>query len=268
MADNVGSAAPVNDVGNAGIPILRAWQDDRLLHGFLGRAGGISRGEFASLNLSYLVGDDRAAVEENWRRLRRLWADNIVEALLNQVHGTAVHVVDGSYDIGRRLAGDGMVSRTRGVMLGILSADCVPVLITNRPRTVAGTLHAGWRGTIANIAVRGVEAMGRLGAEPGDLEVALGPAIGECCFEVDRELADRFEHEVPGAGRHVRDGRPAKAYLDLKAIIGDQMERAGVNRESISSVGPCTRCASEQYFSRRGNGGRVGGLQLSYIGIR
>ena len=151
-------------------------------------------------------------------------------------------------------------------MLAVASADCVPILMTDAHERVGGAIHAGWRGVIAGIACEGVVAMETLGANPHELRAALGPSIGMCCFEVDAELADRFAREIPGADRHSRPGRSGKACLDLRAIITDQLTTAGLPRESIANIGPCTRCANDQFFSRRASS--ISGLQLSFIGIR
>jgi hypothetical protein len=95
----------------------------------------------------------------------------------------------------------------------------------------------------------------------------MGPAIGSCCFEVDLELAERFARSIPHARANIRGGKAGKAYLDLRAIAGGQLERAGLPPDAITAVGPCTRCASDRYFSRRANGGTNSGLQMSFIGF-
>jgi len=131
---------------------------------------------------------------------------------------------------------------------------------------IVGAIHAGWRGVIAGIAEEGVRAFDSLGAKPHEIRAALGPSIGQCCFEVDEELARRFAREVAGSDRHSRAGRPGKSHLDLRAIVTDQLTSVGLSRESIISVSPCTKCANDRFFSRRANASS--GLQLSFIGIR
>jgi copper oxidase (laccase) domain-containing protein len=106
-----------------------------------------------------------------------------------------------------------------------------------------------------------------LGAHAADMRAAMGPAIGSCCFEVDLELAERFARSIPHARANIRGGKPGKAYLDLRAIAGGQLERAGLPPDAITTVGPCTRCASDRYFSRRANGGTISGLQMSFVGF-
>ena len=248
------------------IEILRAWPDASICHGFIGRTGGVSTGAFASMNLSYWVGDDDCAVDTNWERLRRAVPDLKLVARLNQVHGNVVHAAT-SYTAALRRPGDGLVTAEPGVILGIFSADCVPILMVDSKRKVAGALHAGWRGVIADIADAGVRAMTLLGARASDIRAAMGPSIGPCCFEVDADLGDRFGREIDGARNHTRAGRRSKAFIDLRAVVRDQLERAGLAPANIASVGPCTRCAPDRFFSRRAAGGTTTGLQMSFIGF-
>jgi purine-nucleoside/S-methyl-5'-thioadenosine phosphorylase / adenosine deaminase len=248
----------------ATIPILTAWDAPTTAHGFLGRIGGVSVGPYASLNLAYWVGDDSMHVNENWRRLREIIGNDPI-AQVHQVHGKTVRVV-ARENFSDKPEGDGLVTAEAGILLAVASADCVPILLMDAAAKIVGAIHAGWRGVIAGIAEEGVRAMEGLGAKPRDLRAALGPSIGQCCFEVDEDLAHRFAREVEGAEHHARAGRPGKSHLDLRAIIADQFTRAGVPRESIINVGPCTKCANDRFFSRRADASS--GLQLSFIGIR
>ncbi len=246
-------------------PVLTAWEIPGLVHGFCGRIGGVSTGAFATFNLAEWVGDEADAVAENWRRWNARYP-HLRVARLAQVHGKTVHPIDLAHDSKRR-EGDGMVTASAGIALGIFTADCVPILMVDAERRVAGALHAGWRGALAGIAGEGVRAMTGLGARTAAIRAALGPSIGSCCFEVDAALAADFATRVPGASTHTRAGKPGKAYLDLRAIIRDQLAREGLEFASIASLGPCTRCANDAYFSRRGNGGATSGLQMSFIGF-
>ena len=248
-------------------PILKAWEIAGLSHGFMGREGGVSRGVYATMNLARWIGDDPAAVEENWRRWRKLNPDFRKVARLKQVHGNVVHVVGGSHDDRTRVEGDGMVTSAPGIMLGIFTGDCVPILMVDAEHHIAAALHAGWRGTLAGIASEGVRAMLAMGARPENIRATMGPAIGGCCFEVESELADRFAAEIPDARGHTRAGHPGKAFMSLRAIIRGQLERAGLRRDAILSVGPCTKCAADRFFSRRAAGGVTTGLQMSYVGF-
>jgi YfiH family protein len=248
-------------------PALQGWDEPTLCHGFLGREGGISRGPYASLNLSYWVADNSRSVDVNWQRARQLMPRGVRFAQLRQVHGKAIHTIGPRADADPRPEGDGLVTAMAGVMLSIFTADCVPVLLADKERGVSGALHAGWRGTLAGIAAAGVRAMVRQGARPSGIRALLGPSIGPCCYEVDDELARRFERRFERAHTHVHPSdRTGKAYLDLRGIVADQLVVAGLAREGIQKVGPCTKCESGRYFSRRAAGGAVTGLQLSFIG--
>lgn len=246
--------------------VLRAWDDPGLSHGFLGREGGVSRGPYATLNLSYWVGDNARLVDLNWQRARMLMPRGTRFAQLNQVHGKTVHVVHPHHTGDPRPPGDGLITTAAGLALCIFTADCVPVLLVDAERGVLGALHAGWRGALAGVAAAGVRAMVRQRARPARIRAALGPSIGPCCYEVDAALAEQFVRRIHGAGGHTRAGtRTDKVYLDLRGIIADQLVEAGLAREAVQKIGPCTRCNSERYFSRRAAGGAPTGLQLSFI---
>ena len=143
------------------------WPIEGLAQGFFGRLGGVSRGRFAGLNLSYLVGDETASVDRNWQIARQSMPAGAAIARLNQVHGAEVRCV-GYADCGARLEGDGLITATPGIVLTILTADCVPLLMVDAKSRVAAALHAGWRGTLAGIAAAGVDAMVALGASPAE----------------------------------------------------------------------------------------------------
>jgi YfiH family protein len=232
----------------------------------LGREGGTSRGPYASLNLSYWTGDSSRSVDLNWQRARRLMPRSVRFAQLKQVHGKAIDTIGPRVEADPRPEGDGLVTALTGVVLCIFSADCVPVLLADKERGVIGALHAGWRGTLAGIAGAGVRAMVRQGARASAIRALLGPSIGPCCYEIDDELGRRFVRRFERAHAHVHPSdRAGKAYLDLRGIVGDQLVAAGLERGEIQKVGPCTRCESDRYFSRRAAGGAVTGLQLSFI---
>jgi purine-nucleoside/S-methyl-5'-thioadenosine phosphorylase / adenosine deaminase len=245
---------------------MRAPWDAAVAHGFLGRTGGVSGGEYATLNLGLHVGDDPAAVAENLRRVRAELGCGGEFARVNQVHGAEVRVITRD-NAGERPRADGMVTDDAGVMLAVFTADCVPLLMRSKRSRVVAAIHAGWRGVIAGIAREGVAAAVALGARPGEISAALGPSIGPCCFEVDEELGARFVREISGAGRHFRPGRAGKVFLDLRAILRDQLIAAGLDPDEIVDLGPCTRCASDRFFSRRAAGGITTGLQMSFIGV-
>ena len=150
-----------------------------------------------------------AHVDENWRRLREVIGAETPIARCHQVHGKTVRIVTRE-NISERPEGDGMVTAEPGILLAVASADCVPILMMDARCKIVGAIHAGWRGVIAGIAQEGVRAMESLGAKPHEIRAALGPSIGQCCFEVDEELAQRFAREVAGSDRHSRAGTSGK----------------------------------------------------------
>jgi polyphenol oxidase len=221
------------------------------------------------LNLSYWVGDNPRSVDQNWQRARRLMPRGVLLAQLKQVHGNTIQVLGSRLEGDPRPDGDGMVTAIPGIALCIFTADCVPVLLVDSEAKVIGAAHAGWRGILAGIAGTVVEAMVRQGARREAIRVLLGPSIGACCYEVDAELADRFDRELRSAHAHIRSsGHAGKACLDLRGMAADELALAGLARDEIRQIGPCTRCASDNYFSRRSAHGAITGLQLSFIGLR
>jgi polyphenol oxidase len=241
---------------------LRAWDIPQIIHGFMTRQGGVSVGRYASFNLAGWVGDDAEAVRTNWTRWEKSYPAMRL-ARLQQVHGNQVHIA--RHDCGKVEIGDGLVTAVERIALAVFTADCVPVLMADAEHKIVAALHAGWRGVLADIASAGVSAMIKLGGQPSRIRAALGPSIGPCCFEVDSKLAELFVQQVPSASP--RPVRPGKMYLDLRGILRSQLKRAGLLEERITNVGPCTRCANEQFFSRRAAGGSMTGLQMSFVAI-
>jgi YfiH family protein len=251
--------------GPAGAPALqvRAWvARHSLVHGFFGRAGGVSAAPWRSLNLSYLVGDDPAAVGRNQARVREALG-GLEVVRMRQVHGDrVVRVRSAGQDVGEA---DGLVTDVPGLAVAVLTADCVPILMIAPAGRVAMALHAGWRGTAAGIARQGVETAEReLGVRPDEWEVALGPSIGGCCYEVGPEVAAALESRW---GSMVAAWREAngRRWLDLRKANRVILTTVGVPDDRIVDVGPCSSCARQDYFSHRAESGRTG-RQLSGVG--
>lgn len=242
-----------------------------LVHGFCGRRGGVSRGAFAELNLSLRVGDEAEAVHENWRRVSLASGMAMRFATMRQVHGTNVATIEPGTTDG--VDADALVTCSPGVALSVLTADCVPILLVAPRHEVVAAVHAGWRGTLAGIVTRTLQHLETtFGVKPAAVHAALGPAIGGCCYEVDRSIVDDLERAwgaMPGAVR--RRPHTDKAMLDLRSANAAVLADAGVAAERIAVTGPCTRCAVAEYFSYRASalastGGAVTGRQLSFIG--
>jgi YfiH family protein len=219
---------------------------------FTSRAGGVSSGPFRSLNLGALTADDSANVAEN--RLRAVTAaggDGAAATMAWQVHGSDVREVDERPAPGRFLEpgaeafpkSDGLATSLRGRPLVLLTADCLPVAIARADGSRLALLHAGWRGLVAGIVERGVEAVG------GPAAAAVGPGAGPCCYEVGDDVGDvlrsRFGDDVVRAGR-----------ADLWLAARRALEGAGVT--DVEVAGECTICGGERYFSHRRDRGTTG----------
>ena len=234
---------------------------------FSTRRGGVSFPPFDTLNLSYGVGDLRPAVTENRRRMLASAGRGLEELVVpNQVHQNHIEWVDaamagrGAHGAHPVPATDGFLTESPQVVLGLGYADCVPIFVTDVNARAVGLLHAGWRGTVAEIQVRGVEMLQKRGIEPQDLLIGLGPAIGSCCYEVDAPVKEAIERLVgvepliPVDDAHWR--------LDLHRANRRLLERAGVRPEHIVEAPYCTGCQRDLFFSYRVEQrmtGRMGG---------
>ncbi|HEY0137790.1 MAG TPA: polyphenol oxidase family protein [Nannocystis sp.] len=229
------------------------------VHGFTDRLGGVSEGRHASLNLGRRWGDDPAAVAENYRRVAAA-AGFRVEDLrqVRQVHGKTVLR---ARDVTAASEADALwVHREDGPLVaGVLTADCVPILLTDVDGTVAAAVHSGWKGTVADIAGATVGVLAEHVA-PARLLAAIGPCIEVEAFEVGEEVAVQFPAE------HVRREGTRKPHVDLVATVRAQLIAAGVPAGAISRVGGCTFSDPTRYFSYRRDGAGIGQM-LAFIGL-
>jgi YfiH family protein len=232
------------------------------VHGFFGRDGGVSHGPYASLNLSFNVGDDADAVKQNWARVRNA-LPGVHLITMGQVHGATVVRAD---EMTERIEGvDGVFTERAGIALGVMTADCVPILMIAPRERIAIAVHAGWRGTLAGIGAVAVDVIGRdMGLPPQSLQVALGPAIGQCCYEVDAEIGTQMEQRW-GRLDEAWQAHGKKGHLDLRETNRRILMAQGVPAAAIDIVGPCTACQMTRYFSHRASNGRAG-RQLSVVG--
>jgi polyphenol oxidase len=258
-----------------------------LQHGFSTRRGGVSSVYGAkSLNLGWTKEDDPAFVAENRRRfLSEIDGEKGGSVLVGvrQIHSGIVHVVgagDGALE-GRLqtaegkavLEGDGLMTDLPGVLLGVGTADCVPVLVVDVEKRIVAAFHAGWRGTVARIVERGVAMMGiKYGSRVEDLVAAVGPSIGACCYAVGEEVRAEFGEQFGYAEELFKPGTDGTgSRLNLWEANRRQLLDAGVAETRIAVVGECTACARDQdgalrYFSHRGEKG-VAGRMLNVVGI-
>lgn len=223
---------------------------------FTFRSGGVSSAPYGSLNLSYTVGDADADVRENQRRLLSAFGAGEVDGLVqpNQVHGNEVLVVDDVAETQRlaRAGADGIVCTKTGVPVLLCFADCTPVILV-APDGSFAVLHAGWRGAIADIAGIGLRKLAeQASCSPADCNCYIGPHIGSCCYEVSRELLDRFVDE------YGPDCDAGSRRLDLSAAVGASLVRAGADAARIADARLCTQCNTVFLYSYRAEDGVTG----------
>jgi YfiH family protein len=230
-------------------------------HGFFTRAGGVSTGPFASLNCSLSGADDRASVLENRARVARtLGVEPGALVGLHQVHGATVATVTAPWAPGEGPQADGMVTAVPGIALGVITADCGPVLFADRTADVVGAAHAGWRGAVSGILEATVSAMVALGAEPGRIAAAVGPCIRQMSYEVAADMRDAVLAHDPGDARFFRAGRPERWHFDLSGYCAARLRAAGVGQVSVTPGD--TAAEPDRFFSHRrrtlSGGGPIG----------
>jgi purine-nucleoside/S-methyl-5'-thioadenosine phosphorylase / adenosine deaminase len=269
-----------------------------LVHGFTTRHGGTSEvyGDGA-LNLAFTEDDTRKSVERN----RKLLLGGLPQpqrdggwelVTVRQIHSAVIWTVPKSDHDGESRAGDGLITDQPGLLLGIKTADCIPVILVDVRHRVLAAFHAGWRGTAARILEKGVgEMQRRFGTDPGDIRAAIGPGIHSCCYEVGEELRDAFRSQfayadalftesasddeihrkypllfmnmrAPGHGEP-----PSKLQLDLPEANRRQLLAAGVAEKYIDVSDLCTACRTDLLFSHRAERGKTGRM-LAVAGIR
>jgi YfiH family protein len=224
---------------------------DGIRHGFFTRQGGVSEGIFASLNCGYGSGDDAAHVSENRRRVMAALAlppERL--ATCYQVHSPTAVTVEAPWPQEARPRADAMVTRRRGVALGILTADCVPVLFADAEAEVIGAAHAGWRGALGGVLEATVRAMTALGAAPGRISAGIGPAIAQPSYEVGPEFPAPFLAEDAGnAAFFIAAPRTGHFLFDLPGYVARRLERLGLG--GIAFTGGDTAAEPERFFSYR-----------------
>lgn len=254
----------MNEYQDATIPYLTfasfaAHQGVR--HAVFSRRGGVSAAPFASLNLSVSVPDDKADVYANRRRAYGLFGrdtDSVVHAHL--VHGTTVARVTQANNGTWLPQCDALITDEPGCALTMNYADCAPILLVDPVRRAIGLGHAGWRGTVADVAGAMVGAMrSEFGSDPADLRAAVGPSIGPCCYEVGPDV-------ITAVGNAYADPKSLLPYpnggqrphFDLPEANRRQLRAAGVPAEQIEMAGLCTACRTDLFFSHRAENGRTG----------
>lgn len=260
-------------------------------HLFTTREGGVSEGEFSSLNLSYTRGDDSAHVDENYRRVAKALGCEVADIVCSdQTHTVNIRQVS-ARDKGKGVVFpkdytdvDGLITNEPGIVLATFYADCVPLYIVDTKNCAIGLSHSGWRGTVQKMGEVTLQAMSQVyGTCPEDVRVAIGPSICQSCYEVSEDVAKEFMAAFPNAEQYEREYRSCFAEIDETEQIEDKrclcyrkengkyqlnlwfanymvFREAGVTQEQIEITDLCTCCNSELLFSHRASHGRRGNL--------
>jgi hypothetical protein len=237
-------------------------------HGFLGRRGGVSAGVCAGLNVGYGSGDDREAIDENRRRAVAAVAPGARLVTVHQVHSPKCRTVTELWTEAKRPRADALVTDLGGIALGILTADCAPVLFADAAGGVIGAAHAGWKGAFGGVLEATVAAMERLGADRSSIAAAVGPCIARRSYEVDEAFRHRFAEADPENDRFFSPGREGHQQFDLEGYAVARLAAAGVRR--IEALGLDTYADPERFFSYRRathRGEPTYGRQISLIAL-
>ena len=222
-----------------------------ITHGFFGRQGGVSKQQYESLN----VGQGSADSPENVIKNRMIVANALGTTepkmlSLSQIHSTKVLIVDSPFS-GHPPKADGLVTKTPGLAISALSADCGPVLFCDSEARIIGACHAGWRGALAGVTTETIIAMESLGATRKNIHAVLGPCISQNSYEVGHEYRDTFAAENEAYDRFFKLGPNAKPHFDLKRFILARLRKDGLTH--IDALPDCTYAQPEAYFSYRYN---------------
>jgi YfiH family protein len=251
-----------------GVEVVRAISLGQFPHGFLGRRGGISVGECAGLNVGYGSSDDRDAIAGNRRLAVAALLPDAELATVHQVHSAEVVVADAPWPQDERPRADAMVTDRPNLLLGILTADCAPVLFADHQAAVVGAAHAGWRGALAGVTDATIEAMEKLGARRDHIHAAVGPCIAQPSYEVDEAFRARFLHADGDNARFFTDEQNSKPHFDLEAYVVHRLVAAGI--DEIEALNLDTYAKPDRFFSFRRSthlGEADYGRQLSAIAI-
>ena len=218
-------------------------------HGFLGRRGGVSVGEVAGLNVGYGSKDDRDAIGEN----RRLAIEAVLPAAelvtVHQVHSAEAVYADRAWSQGDRPHADALVTDRPNLLLGILTADCAPVLLADNEAAVIGAAHAGWRGALAGVTDSAIAAMEKLGARRHRIAAAVGPCIAQLSYEVDESFRQRFQTKEPGSERFFAESATGKPHFDLPAYVVHRLIAVGI--EQVEALHLDTYAEPDRFYSYR-----------------
>ena len=232
-----------------GVEVVRAVSLGDMPHGFLGRRGGISVGELAGLNIGYGSNDDPEVIEGNRRLAIAAIRPEASLATVHQVHSAEAVHVERPWPQAERPHADAMVTDTPNLLLGILTADCAPVLFADHAGVVVGAAHAGWRGALAGVTDATIAAMEQLGSRRENIHAAVGPCIGQPSYEVDEAFRARFLDDDSDNARFFVEGPAGKPHFDLEAYVMHRLILAGIGE--IEALNLDTYGDADRFYSYR-----------------
>lgn len=250
------------------VDVIKARALEGVAHGFLGRRGGVSTGVVAGLNVGTGSADDPAAIAENRRRAAEAVLPGARLVTLYQVHSADALAVIEPFEERLRPRADALVTDRPGLALGILTADCAPVLLADREAGVVGAAHAGWKGAIGGVTDSTIGLMETLGAKRERIAAAVGPCIARASYEVDNGFFRRFAEADPANERFFADGKPGHFQFDLEAYVAHRLASAGIR--TVEALGLDTYSDESRFYSfRRATHRREPdyGRQIAIIGI-
>lgn len=250
------------------VEVNRAGVLEGIAHGFLGRRGGVSTGEVAGLNAGLGAGDDDRAVAQNRALAVTAVLPGADLVTVYQIHSPDCVVAGQTWPIDQRPRADAIVTKTPGLLLGIVTADCAPVLFADREAGVIGAAHAGWKGAIGGVTDHTIAAMESLGARRDRIAAAIGPCIAQASYEVDQGFRDHFVEADAASGEFFAAGRAGHWQFDLEGYVARRLQTAGIG--AVERLRLDTYAAAEQFYSyrRATHWGEVTyGRQLSLIGL-
>lgn len=250
------------------VEVIRAGALEGVPHGFLGRKGGVSHNLYASLNVGLGSGDDQDAVAENREIAVEAVERGAQLVTLHQVHSATALVATSPWRDAERPHADGVATTTPGLLLGILTADCAPVLLADKQANVVGAAHAGWKGALGGVTDAVVAQMEALGADRSRIVAAIGPCIARASYEVDAAFVARFIDDDPANERFFTDGRAGHGQFDLEGYVAHRLAMAGIGR--IEALGIDTYADEDRWFSFRRATHRAEpdyGRQIALIGV-
>jgi YfiH family protein len=230
--------------------VLRAKNLLTVSHGFFGRRGGVSKGIFASLNCGPGSGDERADVIENRKRVSDALSPGAPLLTLYQIHSGNAVTVTAPWNIGEGPQADAMATNVPNIALGILTADCAPVLFADPQAKVIGAAHAGWKGAISGVTDSTIAAMEALGAKRDRIFAAIGPCISQTNYEVGPEFRERFLESDSGFARFfIPSDKLDHFRFDLEGFVAKRLDSAGL--AGVEHLSTCTYAAEDDFFSFR-----------------